>query len=364
MIGDVQELTKDIDKRNWGWIVRYVGASLLTPALTCGLKRHGLLPLLDVELQGYFEGIYELSADRNRRLKAQAIDLIKCLNQADIEPVLLKGIAGMLDGLDQDEGERIMSDIDVLIGLGELPRAIKVLQEIGYRYYEEPSPYRLDMTYKHHAPALIADGLVASVELHIRPTSLAGRKTILSSEYALKGARCINVGGAQALIPSANFRLLHNFFHSQQDDKNYYFGRLHVRGLLDWVILYRSLESEVDWSAVVGRVKRFHLKGSFSAYLLNLKSCFNLNLSPGSKLISSAAIHSWRQRMLINSLAFTRINNMVLFMLLSGWHVFSPAYRRRTYGDISVLKAYKLHLDKLLSPDWRKDRIEDLRELL
>jgi len=339
-----------IESRSWDGIIKFVDASYLSPALFLGLKRHGLFYLLDQEVQDYFEAIHFLSVDRNRRLRAQGVDLIRLLNRAGIEPLLLKGLAGLLGGLYEGDGERIMTDIDVLIDEADLSKALEVLQENGYHYYQEPSRYDLDMKYKHHAPPLVMGGGAASVELHIRPTILAGKRTLLDAPYACQGAKLIEINSARALMPAPEFRLLHNFFHSQhQDGRNYRFGRIHVRGLLDWVKLRQAFGSSVDWSALVERVRRRHLYRSFSAYLINAEELFGQPLPDSVKPDLSAQIHVQRQKLLLKHCGMAKVNDLCLHLLQGSWHFFSPAMARRRYGDVSMFTAMRLQAGKRMS---------------
>ena len=361
------QLVKGVENRNWEQLIQFADASYLSPALYLGLRRHGLFSMLNQEeVQGYFEAIHFLSVDRNQRLKAQSVDLIKMLNSAGIEPVLLKGIAGILDGLYEDDGERIMSDIDVLIDTSELTKAVDVMRRNGYYYHKEPTKFQLDMKYKHHAPPMVSKGCLASVELHIRPTILAGKRTLVDAAYARQGARMIEVDGAIALIPSAEFRLLHNFFHSQhQDGRNYRFARLHIRGLLDWVELRQAFDTEVNWEAMIERVKRYDLYRSFSAYLLNAESYFGQPVPEMVVLSFGAKMHVRRQYFLLKHPRFTRLHELSIYFLRGCWDFFfSPASARSYYGDASVSVVIRQRLAKLMSSSWRKDKYNDIRRII
>lgn len=358
------QLTRIITTQDWNKIIRYADATLLLPALYSGLKRHNLLHHLDAETSEFLESIHALNSHRNSSIKYQAIELIKLLNTADIEPILLKGIAGLLTDLHEDPAERVMSDIDILINPNDLPTAIDILLKNNYKFYKEPSSHDLDMTYKHHAPPLVSEGNLASVELHIRPAPLAGKKTLLDFDSANKGSKPINIQGARALLPTPEVRLLHNFNHSQhQDGKNYFFGRIHIRGLLDWIRLTDKFEDNVDWSAVIERISTHSRSRSFSAYLLNASEYFGY-VQPISKLSTGfAKLHILRQKAIINFPPLGKANETICYFLSGIWIMLSPSLARKQFGDLSLAKVYKFRFMRLLNMDFYYNRYRDLQKI-
>jgi hypothetical protein len=358
-------LVEGIEDKDWDRIIKFSDANYVSPALFLGLNRYGLFAHLGEGIQDYFEGIHALSAARNMHLKAQGVDLIRLLNSAKIEPVLLKGFANLIDDLYEDDGERIMRDIDVLIEEEELPKALKVLLENGYRYFQEPSVFDLDMKYKHEAPSLMAEGQPAAVELHIKPTILAGKRTLLDTAYARKGARTVNIDGAHALMPSPEFRLLHNYFNSQyHEGQSYRFASLHIRGLFDWVRLRQSFDADVNWQDLVGRVRRYHLYRSFSGYLLSAHEFFGQPIPEFVKPDRSARVHIWRQKLLLNHSRLAQLSNVGLYLLYGVLDFVSPAVLRRYYGEASVFAVMRFRVDQVMSSSWRKKKFEMVRRLV
>ena len=221
------------------------------------------------------------------------------------------------------------------------------------------------MKYKHHAPPLVAEGLPASVELHIRPTSLAGKRTLLDASFARQGARLKEFEGARALIPSPEFRLLHNFFHTQhQDGKDYRFGRVNIRGLLDWIKLRNMFDSDVAWPSLIERVRHYKLHRSFSAYLITTQEFFNQS-PPGSlRLNQSAKIHVQRQKLFLKYPVLARLINLVLYSTQGIWHIFSPTILRKEYGDASMLTWAGLRMTKFKSQEWRSKKLKDILRIV
>ena len=106
---------------------------LVLPALYLGLKRKECLKFPDLEVRDFLEAIYELNCQHNQKLKKEALTAVRILNSEGVQPVLLKGIAGLLAGLYKDDGERIIGDIDLMIDQSELVKVVELLIGHGYR---------------------------------------------------------------------------------------------------------------------------------------------------------------------------------------------------------------------------------------
>ena len=122
----------DVRSIDWEELFRLADGYLVLPALYLGLKRDGCLKFLDQEARDFLETIHVFNCEHNQKLKVEALRVIRKLNSQSIEPILLKGIAGLFTGLHEDDGERIIGDIDLLVDQFELEKVVKLLMDCGY----------------------------------------------------------------------------------------------------------------------------------------------------------------------------------------------------------------------------------------
>src|SRR5689334_15166448 len=80
---------------SWDRFIEAANCAYLTPALTAALREAGLLAAIPAEAAQYLTVIAERNDMRNARLRVQLHELVGALNRSGIEPILLKGAAGL-----------------------------------------------------------------------------------------------------------------------------------------------------------------------------------------------------------------------------------------------------------------------------
>ncbi|MEM8699685.1 MAG: nucleotidyltransferase family protein [Pseudomonadota bacterium] len=236
--------------RHWPAPLRFLAASLSgrpRPALDAAdwdqfadlaVERHRLAAPLAARLQGddiptrirdALETASAQAALEALAQKAETLRLLDAFAAEDLMPVLLKGwpLAERLFGA---AGMRQAKDIDLHIAPGELPRAVRVLEELGYR----PHPAHLGRCAlaRRPSPALIAEtndiawmhpsGQV--VELHWRLTHLAGWIELAEIDAPLI-SHPLDATGHTLLVPGDRANLIYLSVH----------GQLHLWGRLRWL---------------------------------------------------------------------------------------------------------------------------------
>ena len=136
------------DAVDWEQVVHMASVHLVTPSLYWELAQKDLLPDLPTDLRDYLETLFELNGDRNNALRRQALELVRLLNSLGVEPVLLKGIAGLLTDLYDAPGIRVIGDLDILVPEKSLPTTIATLQVAGYFFSPEQA---LRSRWHHHS---------------------------------------------------------------------------------------------------------------------------------------------------------------------------------------------------------------------
>ena len=99
---------------DWDAVVKVSTSHYVFPALYCNLKRADFLKYLPADLVEYMIHITNLNRDRNTQIIQQAKELNILLLAHNIRPIFLKGTGNLLEGLYEDDGERMVGDIDFL----------------------------------------------------------------------------------------------------------------------------------------------------------------------------------------------------------------------------------------------------------
>ena len=107
-------------------------AQLVAPQLYAALCAQGRLALVPDDVRAALAELHRLNDARNARLRVVLRDTIRHLNQAGIEPLLLKGSIALLPGQDSQVAARIMSDLDLALYNAEAEAGEAVLRAAGY----------------------------------------------------------------------------------------------------------------------------------------------------------------------------------------------------------------------------------------
>ncbi|OWK26028.1 hypothetical protein AJ87_47570 [Rhizobium yanglingense] len=81
--------------------------------------------------------MYDLNEERNRRLRRQSVETLRVLNEAGIEPLLIKGSALLMIMPEHRLGNRMISDLDLVIDRNNVERSVGRLRGIGYQPFQK-----------------------------------------------------------------------------------------------------------------------------------------------------------------------------------------------------------------------------------
>lgn len=145
-----------------------------SPADPARVRKHSLAPLAYTHGLAEFRPDYALSSIRAEQQRAIAREAVEALAKLGVRAILLKGIsyAGWLYA---DPAERPMSDIDLLVGEDDHPRALGALEQIGFRH----AGPEIQRSPRHHAMTLKRPN--AAIDLHRSPVQ-RGRIAIPMAE--------------------------------------------------------------------------------------------------------------------------------------------------------------------------------------
>ena len=318
------------EKTDWPLVVKITSDYFLSPALGVRLERGGLLDALpDKELADYFITMKGLNAERNKRLRAQAVDVCRIMNSAGTEPVLLKGAGNVLSGLYDDPAIRFMRDIDILIKPESVRPCLEALHSAGYREIDYSGP-----ELHHHRP-LFHDDYPAPVELHTTAVMPPPAGWILSAEDMFADAQMIRENGAVMMIPSPQSRMVHNIAHASVCHGG--FDMIYILQMYDMVMLARAFN--LDWPAIK---KAFDKHGKWARAQAYLERAGRLFGEPAPEIIGDIPLMAPLTRALFKGQVNSRSVRGMSFIIDNYVKV---AYRMYTSGP-----ARKRILSNLLAP--------------
>jgi hypothetical protein len=211
------------------------------------------------EVTAFLADVVRRNRLRNQTVRTQLGEALRRLNAAGVEPVLLKGAAGLAGrALGPAEG-RILCDLDILVRPREIDAALTALMAGGYGVFR-----RRQGEAPHAVAELIREGERATVDLHQRPPGPPGMAEIADlRERAIP----VEVAGGRARVPDAASQLYLLVLHDQFHDGDYWSGRLNLRHLLDIGDL--SQDPTLDWARLGSLVGTAVVRNALDTELLD-----------------------------------------------------------------------------------------------
>jgi hypothetical protein len=221
---------------DWMAILELANRSLVTPQLESALRSGGAGDRLPEDLRVFLADVRRRNRERNRRLMDQLGAALVALNQAGIEPVLLKGAALWATMGFETPFDRILADVDVLVRPSSAAGAISALESADFR-----AATRYPGAQVHVVAELAREGDPGFLDLHQRPPGPPGFAEIPGLE---RHCRRIDWQGGTALVPPPAIQIFFLILHDQFHDGDYWHGAFDLRHLADIAALSHS---DVEW---------------------------------------------------------------------------------------------------------------------
>ncbi len=329
---------KEVD---WARFVALGSNHLVLPSVYLRFKRYGIQTIIPEELSEHLRMVYELNYNRNRAV-LQQIDCINCLfASAGIVPIYLKGAGNLLDRLYEDEGERMMSDIDLLVSDDEFLRAANLLKGKGY---EHAAPFYDDSQYfTKHYPRLHHPNEYAGIEVHRLPV-----ETDLSSHfnYAVIKPETKWIDSAfPCLVLSDRHKVIQNFMHGFMANDVRLMHNVSYRNMVDLFLL----SHRVDVYEVLAQQTKYAKKGL--VYADQVHHSMGLSVKHISGLQSRFFIR--RQDLFLSSNFLFRLSWLLTYLFTRFWSSYiknaigifvSKQIRKSVFRSLSDPTWYKLHI--------------------
>lgn len=199
-------------------------------------------PIAEADL---LKGIWKKTYVENALKSKDLINIVKKLNAANIEVVLLKGLANAVQ-LYGDLGSRPMADIDILISESDLQASHQILTEEGFITNDKLSSdhmrFSYASTYRHNTGGML--------DLHWRPCEIFSNKDFAVSDL-----------GAFSEISFAGYK-----FKSLSPTVNLFCTIIHgvewnhlspVRWVLDALLLIEKFAPEISWAKLLRLAEKY-----------------------------------------------------------------------------------------------------------
>jgi hypothetical protein len=281
----------------WEEVIELASQQLVTPALDQALRDAGRFFEVPAEVRDYLEAVHGLNGERNRKIADQVVEITAALNAIGTEPVLLKGVAYLVEDLYGDPAARVIGDIDLLVSAERIEDAIGALLAIGYR---EAGLDDVSFAAHHHSTPLARGDAVAAVELHTAPVPQAFSR-LLPAEQVRRNARPLAVGAHRAWLPAPRDLVVHNIVAGQLADRHYWSGRIALRPLCDLVRLRLAHEAAIDWPEVLATLDRAGYGSACRAWLMAAQLFLGQAPPAGVEPTLGARFACWRSGAQIRS---------------------------------------------------------------
>jgi len=278
----------------------------------------------DEELFLYLSEIFRLNTVRNTQILEQLKEIVALFNSANIECLLLKGCASLVENDYEHIGIRFLSDIDIMVHPEQIEEAYELLINAGYR--KTDADIFLPDSH-HHLWPIAKDNMPVVVELHHRVMGGNSRMEHIpfSKETSYKSN---NPEFLNTWILNPTYKLYHTFLHTEFNDNNYNLKRLDLRHVYDFTVLTKKYYDQVHWKQLNQLVKSLRLVNNFTAYLYICKKLFCLKTP---LTVENKKVHSDYKKIITSfELRGTRRGNLYpLFPKLKG--LYSKQRLKRIY---------------------------------
>jgi hypothetical protein len=227
--------------REWVLLIETSSFHFVTPSLAGCLKDELNLPH---EIREYLDAVLTFNGRRNALMLETLSRIVAALNAIDIEPVLMKGCARLVEGEYPEPNMRFLGDLDILVPTNRATDAYAALVANGF-YEKTGEAYPPD---HHHLHVLIDNNTGAGVEIH-REVSPGFCPQVLLTSWFCEGSRPFRLqDNLHVRLPDQTRSAGHNIVHDQFHHGGYQNCTIELRQLLDLALIRKRHEAAIDWA--------------------------------------------------------------------------------------------------------------------
>ena len=229
---------------DWESVADVAGGHSVIQALYPAFVENELMDLIPDDFLSYVQHLHEINCERNEMMRRQLIDAVLVINKLNIKPLLMKGAAQLFLDTFSNVGDRLLTDLDILVPSDEIKHISNELIAVGYELNEDKIHF---IETHHHYPPLIKQDECAMIELH-RDLMFREQQHVFPTGYAWEKGIDIalpNLAEAKVLVPT--YRVFHSFLHRCVVDKLYQKGQIEIRQMHELARAHFMYSSEIDW---------------------------------------------------------------------------------------------------------------------
>lgn len=223
----------------WELIIEVASFHYVTPTLATCFNPDAEMP---GDVRDYFASALALNKKRNEKMLATLERVASLLNAIDIEPVLLKGAALLVEGIYPQPSMRILGDIDILIPKDRSAEACAALTGAGYK----TKLSAISPPTHHHLPMLLDPDTGTGVELHTDAIS-SSADAVIATDWFCEMALPVQFRGQRVRLPEPTRNAGHIIFHSEIFHELYVLNKVQLRHVVDLALLRARHEAAIDW---------------------------------------------------------------------------------------------------------------------
>lgn len=263
----------DTLKEEWELIIAIANRYLLVPALYVSLKEKNLYDgLEDKILQEYLFEIYKLNKQRNESILVQVEEICEILKDIDVKPILLKGVSALSEQHFNDNAQRSMMDIDILVPKDKIFESISLVKD--YSYKEIDSSIKLGDNW-HHYKRLYREDRATSLELH--RFIISGKSLSYTADFNYETDTNNSKSIDNALVLEPTYEFFYTFLHSEVAH-NYHDVIISLRHLHHGAIFLDKYKDVIDFKRLENYIEKYNLVKIWYEYLYLLKKLFLIDI--------------------------------------------------------------------------------------
>jgi hypothetical protein len=242
------------------------------------LHQHDLVRQMPSDLREYLNVLLEENRARNGNLLAALDRCLEVFCRDDLEVILLKGAAALVDDLYGDVGARLMGDVDLLVRSEQLEQVEQILLELGFQVADEDRDNQF-FSEHHHLPPYHHPDWHVCLELHLDITDFKERSAF-PPERLFARAETVLVGEWPVKILHKSDRLLHNACHAMLQDNGWLYSWCSLHEWAEWDLLLRRAEASTDFAKMLAHAGEGGFAEPFKVYALLGNRLFGSPIAP------------------------------------------------------------------------------------
>ena len=120
--------------RDWTAVVQLACETLTVGSFASTVLASELNSEVPDSVRALLVEVQERALERNSRLKEQLVEMLPALNRVGVEPIVMRGMAVLLES--PADRSRLLADIDILVPHECRQEAVQALSAIGYEIHQ------------------------------------------------------------------------------------------------------------------------------------------------------------------------------------------------------------------------------------